>query len=919
MPDTTLPRGLTSAEAAARRLRHGANALEGPGRRGLLRIAAAVATEPMFLLLLVAAGVYLLLGDLGEGLLLSAFALLSVGLVVLQERRSERALDALRDLASPQVRVWRDGRLQRLPASELVPGDLFALAEGERVPADALLHECASLSVDESLLTGESVPVVKRAGTQDERAEARARAESAAGAAEPASGGAGLAAGGDTQPWLHAGTLAVAGHGLAEVVAIGAATRMGQIGASLTAIEQAATPLERQLKVLVRWLALAAAAVSALLVLWWGLAQGQWLQGLLAGIALAMAMLPEEFPMALAIFLALGAWRLAQVKVLARRPAVIEALGAATVLCVDKTGTLTENRMRVRALVALDSQAGAPVAVDLPAPPSAAGQGRAAPGGAGEVDGALLPGADWPEPVHRLLEFAVLASQRGGVEPMDAAILGRGEEALAGTEHLHPDWLLTDQFPLTPDLLAFTQAWEDESGVRRLAVKGAPEAVMDLCHAESATRDALRVRVEALAARGLRVLAVAEGLGRHGEGARDPAGLERLPEANAEARPRGEGGGASPPQAHDHDFRLLGLIAFEDPLRASVPQAVAQARGAGLAVVMITGDHAATALAIAAQAGLDTAGGALTGEALRALDEDALAEAVRRVRVFARVTPQDKLRLVRAFHANGETVAMTGDGVNDAPALKAAHIGIAMGQRGTDVAREAASVVLLDDDFSRIVDGVRVGRRIFDNLRKVMTYILAIHVPIAGLALLPVLLGLPPLMLPVHVVITEMIIDPVCSLAFENAPPARGLMQRPPRAASVGLLDRAVAVRALLQGGSLLAASLAVYAVALQSGLPEGAARALAFVGLTFGNLLLVALDAGAGLPPRALFSRDFIALWSVAAVAAVLLAAALLVPGLRELLRFEAPSAADLALALGGVGLALAAGWALGRRIARD
>ena len=857
--------GLTNSEAAARRLRHGVNTLAGPSRRGLLRVAAAVATEPMFLLLLVAAGVYLVLGDLGEGLLLSAFALLSVGLVVLQERRSERALDALRDLAAPQVRVWRDGQLQRLPASELVPGDYFALAEGERVPADALLMECAGLSVDESLLTGESVPVTKRAATAAEQD--------------------GAATGGDTDPWLYAGTLAVAGHGLAVVVATGVATRMGQIGASLSTIEQAATPLERQLKGVVRWLALAAASVSALLVLWWGLVQGQWLQGLLAGIALAMAMLPEEFPMALAIFLALGAWRLAQVKVLARRPAVIEALGAATVLCVDKTGTLTENRMRIRALVALDAQAGTPLGVDLPVPSHAP-----AVGAAGARDTLASPGQDWPAPLRRLLEFAMLASQRGGIEPMDAAILSRGDHALVGTDHLHPSWSLARQYPLTPELLAFAQAWEDEVGGRRLAVKGAPEAVMDLCHADAEVRVALRTQVEALAARGLRVLAVAEALGRH----------EALDAVTAQ------------PPAHDYEWRLLGLVAFEDPLRASVPQAVAQARGAGIAVVMITGDHAATALAIAAQAGLASSAAVLPGEQLRRLHDADLAEAVRRVRVFARVTPQDKLRLVRAFHANGETVAMTGDGVNDAPALKAAHIGIAMGRRGTDVAREAASVVLLDDDFGRIVEGVQVGRRIYDNLRKVMTYILAIHVPIAGLALLPVLLGLPPLMLPVHVVITEMIIDPVCSLAFESAPPARGLMARPPRAASVSLLDRAVMVRALLQGGGLLVASLGVYALALQAGLPEGAARALAFVGLTFGNLLLVALDAGAGLPPRALFSRDFSAMWTVAAVATALISASLALPVLRQLLRFEAPPWGWLVLAMVGVGVAVLAGWAL-------
>ncbi len=842
-PDTVRPpQGLSSAEAAARLAHHGPNVLEAREHRGLGRTVLAVATEPMFGLLLAAAAVYLVLGDLGEGLLLSAFAVLSVGLVVMQERRSERALDALRELAAPQVRVLRDGRLRRLPARDLVPGDWVLVGEGERVPADAVLREAEGLSVDESLLTGESVPVRKQAQAEGVATEV------------PAPGG-------DSLPWLYASTLVVAGRGIAEVLATGGATRVGQIGASLAAIEHQATPLEQHLRRLVRIMASVALVLGVLLVLWHGLGDGDWLEGLLAGIALAMAMLPEEVPMVLAIFLALGAWRLARVQVLARRPAVIEALGGVTVLCVDKTGTLTENRMRVRRLVAdgLD--------LDL----------------AGRADDEPLP-----EAVHRLMEFAMLSSQRGGVEPMDAAILGQGEAGLAATEHLHPDWLLAREYPLTPELLAISRAWTDDAGRPQVAAKGAPEAIADLCHLPAPQADALRSQVQSLAQQGLRVLAVAEGRGT------EPAA----------------------DKAHDYDFRLLGLVAFEDPLRASVRPAMEIAERAGIAVVMITGDHPSTALAIAAQAGIDTRGGALTGAQLQAMDDAALAQAVRGVRVFARVTPQDKLRLVRALRADGETVAMTGDGVNDAPALKAAHVGIAMGQRGTDVAREAASIVLLDEDFGRIVEGVALGRRIFDNLSKVMTYILAIHIPIAGMTLLPLLLGLPPLMLPVHVVATQLIIDPVCSLAFENAPPSRGSMERPPRRQGVVLLDASVVLRAVLQGAALLAGSLAVYGMALGAGQSADAARTLAFIALTFGNLLLVGLDAGSGLSMRDLFNRQFAAYWVVAAVATGLIALALAVPGLRALFRFEAPSPQHLGLALAAVGASVLAGWALGRRV---
>ncbi len=830
-------RGLSTAEARARQVRFGPNLLTQSERRGLRQTVVAVLGEPMFLLLLVAAGLYLALGDLGEGLLLSAFAVLSVTLVVWQEQRSARALDALRELAAPQVRVWRDGQPVVIPARDLVPGDFIAVGEGERVTADAVLRESGALSVDESLLTGESAPVHKR----------------------PASGA--DAAGADASR-LHAGTLVVAGAGVAEVLAIGADTAMGRIGASLADIDLAPTPLQRHLRELVRWLALGALAVSSLLVLWYGLRAGDWVQGLLAGIALAMALLPEEFPMALAVFLALGAWRLARVQVLARRPAVVEALGAATVLCVDKTGTLTENRMQVRTLVAMGADASAAQAATLPLP----------------VGQAL------PETAQDLLAHALLASQRGGAEPMDTALHVQGDASLAGTRHLHPRWRLVRSLGITPELLAVTQDWVDEDGQHRVVAKGAPEAIADLCHLVPPAREALRVQAQALATQGLRVLAVARGRGL-AHPARHP---------------------------HDHDFTLLGLVAFEDPLRASVPAAVDQARRAGIAVVMITGDHPDTARAIAVQAGIDAQAGVLTGSQLRALDDAGLARAVRQVRIYARVAPEDKLRLVRALDRNGEVVAMTGDGVNDAPALKAAHIGIAMGVRGTDVAREAASVVLLDEDFGRIVEGVRLGRRIDDNLRKVMTYIIAIHVPIAGLALLPLLMGLPPLMLPVHVVVTEMIIDPVCSLAFENAPPARGLMERPPRSASAPLVDRSLAIRAAAQGVGLLGVALLAYALALGAELPVNEARALSFVALTAGNLSLVAVNAGVGLTARDLFTGAFRSFWWVAAVAAALVAIALTVPAVQALMKLAPPAPGALVGVLAAVGGFTVLAWRL-------
>ena len=837
--------GLSSAEARERQTRFGLNEMEDRERHGVLHTLGQVASEPMFLLLLVAAAVYLAVGDLGEGLLLAAFALLSVGLVIVQERRSERALEALRALAAPQVRVLRDGRPQRIAARDLVPGDLMLVAEGERVAADAMLREAVGLAADESRGTGES-----EAGRHAALAPG-----GPPGPAEP---------GGDDAPWLHAGTLVVSGHGTAEVLAIGRSTAMGRIGASLATIEPPATPLEQQLRRLVRVFGLLALGLSATLATWVGVGRGDWLQGLQSGIALGMAMLPEEFPMALAVFMALGAWRLTRVQVLARRPAVIEALGAASVLCVDKTGTLTENRMRLRSLVPWGGKV-----LDLVARP---------------------PGPSLPEAAQELLEHAVLASRRGGADPMDRAVIELGDAALAGSARLHPDWQLSREYPLTSTLAAMSQAWGDANGagVAVVAVKGAPEAVAELCHLSPECHAALMKGVHVLADQGLRVLAVARALS-----------------------PRG-----SPPDSlHDHDFGLLGLLAFEDPLRAGVREAVAQAREAGIAVAMITGDHAATALAMAREAGLDTAAGALTGAELSRRDDQALREVVRRVRVFARVTPEQKLRIVEALRANGEVVAMTGDGVNDAPALKAAHVGIAMGVRGTDVAREAAGIVLLQEDLGCIVAGVRMGRRIFDNLRKVMVYISAIHVPIAGLAMLPVLFGLPVLMLPVHVVLTEMVIDPVCSLAFEGAPEERRVMQRPPRGAGEGLVGWPMLWRGLVQGGGLLAATLAAYVVLLAHGRGEEVARTVAIVALTAGNLMLVAANMSRGIAWRAVFGAAFRTFWVVAGVATAVLAVGIAWPAARQLLRFGVPATTDVGLALlattAAVALAVAgSGW---------
>jgi Ca2+-transporting ATPase len=825
-------RGLAVEEALRRLVVAGPNELPRPPRRGPLRVLREVLAEPMFLLLVLAAAIYAALGDLAEGALLGAFALLTIGLTVLQQTRSERALEALRALGAPRARVIRDARTVEIPAREVVIGDLLLIGEGERIAADAMLRRCDGLSVDESLLTGESVPVRKRAAD-----------------------GAGFesgAPGGEDRPEVFAGTLAVAGHGIAQVRATGVGTAAGRIGLSLAGIESGPSPLQRAIARLVRLFGLVAIGLSAAVVVLYASWRGDWVEGALAGIALAMSMLPEEFPMVLLVFLALGAWRLAQVRVLARRIAVIETLGAASALCVDKTGTLTENRMRLAALVAT-----------------------------GET--LVLSGSErtLPESMHRVLEYGVLASKRRAVDPMEAALHSVAHTTLAASEHLHADWPLEREYGLTPTLPALARVWRRADGGLAIAAKGAPEAVARLCGFDPDASAAMLGEVERLAARGWRVLAVASG---------ELVGIEPPPEPSA------------------LPLRFEGLLAFVDPLRREARAAVAEAARAGVSVAMITGDYPATALAIAREAGIAVEGGVLTGAAIEALEDAALADAMARVRVFARIRPEQKLRLVEALKARGEVVAMTGDGVNDAPALKAAHIGLAMGARGTDVAREAAGIVLLEDDLGHILSGIRTGRRIFANLRKVMIYIAAIHLPVAGLALLPLLVGLPPLLLPMHVVLIEMVVDPICSIAFESTPEDPDLMRRPPRPREEPLLGAAQLGIAMLQGALLLAACAALYASTLASGVAVKEARTLAFVCLTAGNLALVRVNTTRESTLMHLFDAGHRAYWLVAALASAVVALCIAVPALARLFGFvSCEPASVLGAVVLGIGAALA------------
>ena len=809
--------GLSAAEAADRLILHGPNELPGKGGRNFVHIVTDVLREPMFALLLGSGVIYMLLGDRMEALLLLIFASLSVGIAVIQETRSEHVIEALRDLTSPRALVIRDGIRVRIPGREVVPGDILALSEGDRVPADAIVLEASELQLDESLLTGESVPVRKRALAKDEPRTA-------------------TLPGGDDLPFVFSGTLVVRGMALTEVAATGPGSEIGKIGDALNKIETVSPRLARQTARIVRISALIGGICCIAVVVLFGLMRGTWLNALLAGLSLGMSMLPEEFPLVLTVFMVMGAWRISRARVLTRRTSAIETLGEATVICTDKTGTLTENKMTISAL----RTAGDAWVVKAP--------------------------KDIPVAWHGLISAGAWASPPEAWDPMDRAF----HELAVATTSLRGGTLLKS-WGLTPELLAVTFAWQTPAGEIRIAAKGAPEAIAGLCRLDADQHTELIGMINEMAARGMRVLGIAEA-----------SATLPLPETP---------GGFT--------FTFLGLAGLSDPIRPQVPAAVRECRTAGIRVIMITGDFPMTARVVAEQAGIET-GTVLDGPAIAGMNDAELQAAVLHTGVFARIVPAQKLRIVQALKAGGAVVAMTGDGVNDAPALKAADIGIAMGGRGADVAREAASLVLLDDDFGSMVHTIRLGRRIYDNLRKAMAYIVAVHVPIAGLALLPLVTGLPMIFAPVHIAFLEMVIDPVCSMVFEAEEDDEGIMNRPPRSGDSHLFSRALVVWSIIQGLTALLPLAAIYWLAMKRKMPEDDARALTFVSLVMVDLVLV------------LINRSFTPIWHrrgartnkpliwVTLTATALMSLVLATSAGHELFRFGSLHPDDLALAAG-------------------
>ena len=746
-------RGLNDAQVKNQFNKYGPNILPENQPKTLFFIIFSVVSEPMFSMLLIAGAIYLALGDPAEAIFLLTFVFIVIGITLIQKKRTQRALESLRELSAPRALVIRDGVEIRIAGREVVPADLLVLHEGDRISADALLVQ-GQLSVDESLLSGEAVPVNKLLNSE-----------------------------------LFASTVVTKGVGIAIVQATGISTAIGHIGQTLAATKEIQSSLQKASRTLIKNLTIIGLGVAIALILFnWIGNNRSFLESLLSGIALTMAILPEEIPVILTVFLALGAWRITKLKVLTRDVSAVEELGAITILAVDKTGTLTQNHMQVAELSVGDALFKSTSDTEL------------------------------PEIFHAIVEFAMLATPRDPFDPMEKAIQFFGHTKLSGTEHVHDDRYPEFQYELSAEILAMTHVYSSERpSIHLLATKGAPEAVADLCHLSENKLKALQLQIDEMAKRGLRVLGVAKGEWQ------TSATHQKWPESQ-----------------HEFNFVFLGLVGFVDPVRPEVPHAIAMCRSAGIRLLMLTGDHPSTAQAIAQQVGLSERAEVIIGNEIKILDDAALFERLKYTNVCARMKPEQKLRLVQILQEGGEVVAMTGDGVNDAPALKAANVGIAMGERGTDVAREAADLVLLDDSFKSIVTAISQGRQIYDNISKATRFVIAVHLPIIGITLIPALFHLPVMLQPIHIVLLQLLIDPACAIVFEAENAAHNIMNRPPRPPSATPFSKTNVGFAIAQGTGIALILIVGSALLQNMEWSEREVRTSIFVALVLSLFLLV-------------------------------------------------------------------------------
>lgn len=753
--------GLTATEVKKRQEQYGKNELTPQKPQSFLKKALHIISEPMFLLLLVAAVIYFILGEPRDGAIMLVFVIGIISIDITQEWKTDKTLHALRGLSAPHVVVVRDGIETEIASADLVPGDIMQIHEGVKIPADGMVVKCSDLCVDESTLTGEAEGVWKVSiGSAEDTADFWRK------------------------DYCYAGTLVTQGSATVCVDKIGTATAYGKIGQNVASAPDRPTPLQRQTGKLVKLCSGIAAVLFALVGVATYLNIPDHLPGeriiesILSGITLAMAMIPEEFPVILTVFLSMGAWRLAKKSSLVRKLPSVETLGAVSVLCVDKTGTITMNQMTV--------------------------QDTWSPGGNDDL----------------LIETMGLACETEAYDPMEKAMLAYCEAQGISKAHLFGGSMVTE-YAFTNEKKMMAHVWRHEGEIL-IAAKGSPENIMTLCGLTDAQRELAEQKINEMSTHGLRVIAV---------------GLAKLQEEDS-----------VPSQMTDCRLSLCGLIGLADPPRETVKENIALCAQAGIRVVMITGDNGITASSIARKIGMPGCDKIITGDALNNMTDEELRERVKDVSIFSRVLPEHKMRIVKAFQENGEIVAMTGDGVNDAPALKYADIGIAMGKRGSEVSREAADLILMDDNFSTIVDTVRDGRRIYDNIRKAVGYVFTIHIPIAFASLLAPILNINPanlFLLPLHVVLLELIVDPTCSIVLERQPAETNIMNRPPRNQNETLLSSGMLIKSIAQGITVFIASFGVYFYLLRQD-PANApvARTMGLAIIMFANLFLVQVNS---------------------------------------------------------------------------
>ncbi len=753
--------GLTSIEAKQLQQKYGKNELMQQDKRSFFRKVLHIIGEPMFLLLIVAAIIYFILGEPRDGAIMLIFVIGIIGIDVSQQWKTDKTLNALKDLSAPHVTAIRDGRETLIASAELVPGDLMMIYEGVKIPADGFVIKSNDLCVDESSLTGEAEGVWKVAGEYAAPCEDYWRKD-----------------------YCYAGTLVTQGAGTVLVDKIGAETEYGKIGMNVATAPDEPTPLQKQTGKLVKTSAGIAGVLFALVgvVTFINIPNhaigDRLIESVLSGITLAMAMIPEEFPVILTVFLSMGAWRLAKKKSLVRKLPSVETLGSISVLCVDKTGTITMNQMNVQETWTLNGDEQA------------------------------------------LIETMGLGCETDTYDPMEKAMLAYCDSRGISQEHLFSGELISE-YSFTNELKMMGHVWR-RNGTIVTAAKGSPERILTICNLSENDRDVVEHKIIAMAKEGLRVIAVAT--------------VELVSEESI------------PSNITECSLTFCGLIGLADPPRESVKSDIAVCNKAGIRVVMITGDNGVTASSIAKKINMHNSENVITGDILNEMSDDELREAVKTVSIFSRVIPEHKMRIVKAFKENGAIVAMTGDGVNDAPALKYADIGIAMGKRGSEVSREAADIILMDDNFTTIVETVKDGRRIYDNIRKAVGYVFTIHIPIAFTSLLAPILGVAPaalMLLPLHVVLLELLIDPTCSIVLERQPAETDIMARKPRDSKAKLLDSKTLLKSVTQGLVIFTASFGTYFTVLASD-PANApvARSMGLAIIMLANLFLVQVNS---------------------------------------------------------------------------